>query len=199
MADFLNRWKTLRPRESFETLLSPHVDHLYRLAYRFTGSTHAAEDLVQDVLVKLVRMQGEIQRLEKPRPWLARVLYHEYVDRWRRERLAPIQLSTLEPAELERTQAQADLRPDANPERQVMGLQLRDQLLDGIALLNEDQRAVILFHDVEGYTLEELSITLNQPLGTLKSRVHRARARLREHLSRTDATFSEPDAFSMLG
>ena len=85
MTEFLNRWRTSKPTASFESLLAPHVDHLYRLAYRFTGNSHAAEDLVQDVLVKLYRMQGEIERLEKPRPWLARVLYHEYVDRWRRE------------------------------------------------------------------------------------------------------------------
>lgn len=197
MTDFLNRWNTRRPRETFEAMLAPHVEHLYRLAYRFTGNTHASEDLVQDVLVKLYRMQSEIQRLDKPRPWLARVLYHEYVDRWRRERLAPIQLSSLEPDEMERTESRADPHPGADPERQVMGLQLRDQLLEAISVLNEDQRAVILFHDVEGYTLEELSVTLNQPLGTLKSRVHRARARLRDHLNRTDATFSDVDAFSL--
>jgi RNA polymerase sigma factor (sigma-70 family) len=199
MTDFLNRWRTRRSQASFEALVAPHVEHLFRLAYRFTGSTPAAEDLVQDVLVKLYRMQTELERLDKPRPWLARVLYHEYVDRWRRERLAPVNLSSLDPDDIEGSRNEPDPHPTADPERQAIGTQLREQLVAAIALLNEDQRAVILFHDVEGYTLEELSVVLNQPLGTLKSRIHRARARLREHLCRTDATFSTPDAFSLLG
>lgn len=199
MTEFLNRWRSSRPKASFESLLAPHVDHLYRLAYRFTGNPHAAEDLVQDVLVKLYRMQGQIERLDKPRPWLARVLYHEYVDRWRRERLAPVNLSALEPAEVEISERALDPHPRTDPERHAIGLQLREQLLAAIALLNEDQRMVILFHDVEGYTLEELTIVLSQPLGTLKSRIHRARARLREHLSQGDATFSISETLSLLG
>jgi RNA polymerase sigma-70 factor (ECF subfamily) len=200
MTDFLNRWRSrTRPQASFESLVAPHVEHLFRLAYRFTGTTPGAEDLVQDVLVKLYRMQTELERLDKPRPWLARVLYHEYVDRWRRERLAPVTLSSLEPEDIELSRNEPDLHPGADPERQAIGSQLRDQLVAAIALLNEDQRAVILFHDVEGYTLEELSVVLDQPLGTLKSRIHRARARLREHLCRVDATFLTADAFSLLG
>lgn len=199
MSDFLNRWRSRRASEPFESLLAPHVDHLYQLAYRFTGSTPAAEDLVQDVLVKLYRMRAEIARLDKPRPWLARVLYHEYIDRWRRERLAPVTLSTLEPEEIARAEAKPDLNPGADPEQQAMGLQLRERLADAMALLNPDQRAVVLFHDVEGYTLEELSVVLSEPLGTLKSRIHRARAKLRDHLQRSDATFSGADAFSLPG
>ncbi len=199
MTEFLNRWRTSRPKASFESLLAPHVDHLYRLAYRFTGTTHAAEDLVQDILVKLYRMQAEIARLEKPRPWLARVLYHEYVDRWRRERLAPVNLSTLDANDGEMGDQEPDPNPEADPERQAMGMQLREQLLAAIGMLNEDQRTVILFHDVEGYTLEELSVVLSQPLGTLKSRIHRARARLREILSRSDATIPASDSLSLLG
>jgi len=110
-----------------------------------------------------------------------------------------VNLSSLEPDDIEYSRNEPDSHPTADPERQAIGSQLRDQLLCAIALLNEDQRAVILFHDVEGYTLEELSVVLNQPLGTLKSRIHRARARLREHLCRTDATFLTADAFSLLG
>ncbi|MGH8518939.1 MAG: RNA polymerase sigma factor, partial [Panacagrimonas sp.] len=61
MSEFLNRWRARKPQASFESLVAPHVEHLFRLAYRFTGSTHGAEDLVQDVLVKLYRMQGELE------------------------------------------------------------------------------------------------------------------------------------------
>lgn len=201
MAEFLKRWRGRRTQESFEALVAPHVEHLYRLAFRFTRNTAAAEDLVQDVLIKLFRIQDQIAGLERPKPWMARVLYREYVDRWRRDRLAPINLSELEPAgeESERGEniAEAEVDPSANPERDAMGSQLREQLSAAIAALSEDHRTVILFHDVEGYTLEELSTVMSLPIGTLKSRVHRARARLRELLVRTDETFSAADTFSM--
>lgn len=199
MAEFLNRWRARSSRESFELLLEPHVDHLYRLAYRFTRNTPAAEDLVQDVLVKAYRLRDEVSSLDRPRPWLARVLYREYVDRWRREKLAPINLSSLEPEDVAAVDTEADGRSGSDPEREAIGMQLRERLVDAIATLNEDQRAVILFHDVEGYTLEELAVVLSQPVGTLKSRIHRARARLRQVLSGPDGTFGTADAFSITG
>lgn len=181
--------------------MAPHVDHLYRLAYRFTRNTASAEDLVQDVLIKLFRIQDQIAGLERPKPWMARVLYREYVDRWRRDRLAPINMSDLDTdaSEAERTESRADaeIDPHANPERDAMSSELREQLSGAIAALSEDHRAVILFHDVEGYTLEELATVMSLPIGTLKSRVHRARARLREILVGVDETFSAADTLPM--
>lgn len=199
MADFLNRWRAMRSQASFETLMAPHVDHLYRLAFRFTRSTPAAEDLVQDVLIKACRLQNEVARLENPRAWLARVLYREYVDRWRREKLAPVNLSSLESDDGERSGAEFEAVSNADPERDAIATQLRERLAAAIGMLNEDQRAVILFHDVEGYTLEEISVVLAQPIGTLKSRIHRGRARLREILGGPQGTFSSAETCSQSG
>lgn len=201
MSEFLKRWRGRRAKDAFEALIAPHVEHLYRLAYRFTRNTAAAEDLVQDVLIKLYRIQDQIAGLERPKPWMARVLYREYVDRWRRDRLAPINLSDLDTdeSEAERTESRSDAEvdPEADPERDAISSELRAKLSEAIAALSEDHRAVILFHDVEGYTLEELATVMSLPIGTLKSRVHRARARLRELLVGADETFSAADTFSM--
>lgn len=200
MSEFINRWRASRANASFEALVAPHVEHLYQLALRFTRNTAAAEDLVQDVLVKLFRVQEQIVLLERPRPWMARVLYREYVDRWRRDRLAPINLSDLDGHDSEsghpENRGEAEPDPDADPLYDAEASQLREQLTAALAALSEDHRTVILFHDVEGYTLEELSTVLAVPLGTLKSRVHRARARLRAVLAQSDATFSGVDSFS---
>jgi len=69
--------------DAFETLLRPHLDALYRLAYRFTGNPADAEDLVQDVLIKLYPRRAELASIERLRPWLARVLYRQFVDKSR--------------------------------------------------------------------------------------------------------------------
>jgi len=75
---------------NFEDLLRPQVEYLYRLAWRFTGSVADAEDLVQDVLIKLFPRTQELLEIEKLRPWLARVLYNQFVDSVRRQARSPI-------------------------------------------------------------------------------------------------------------
>ena len=84
-------YRRARPPESnFEDLLRPQVEYLYRLAWRFTGSVADAEDLVQDVLIKLFPRTEELLGIERLRPWLARVLYNQYVDSVRQRARSPI-------------------------------------------------------------------------------------------------------------
>lgn len=197
MSAFLNRWRVRRAQEAFEAQIAPHVDHMYRLAVRFTGSSHAAEDLVQDVLIKVYRMRKQFTDLDQPRPWLSRVLYREFVDRWRREKRVPVNFSTLDTNEYDHQENLSD--DSCSPENEVAGMQLQKQLALAVAKLNDDQRTLIMFHDVEGYTLEELSVVLSVPVGTVKSRIHRARARLREILNESNGTNQSFDSFSLSG
>ncbi len=197
MSDFLNRWRVRRSQQAFEAQIAPYIDHMYCLAYRFTNSTPAAEDLVQDVLIKVYRMRKQFTDLEQPKPWLARVLYREFVDRWRREKRGPVNFSALETDEETRTFEIAD--DSLDPERDVAGSQLQQQLSDALQQLNPDQRTLVMLHDVEGYTLEELSVVLSLPIGTVKSRVHRARAKLREILTVSEGTIAGVDSFSVSG
>src|SRR5882762_11464065 len=84
-------YRKARPAElNFDDLLRPQVEYLYRLAWRFTGSVADAEDLVQDVLLKLFPKTEELLEIERLRPWLARVLYNQYVDSVRQRARSPI-------------------------------------------------------------------------------------------------------------
>lgn len=162
----------------FEDLLRPHVEHLYRLAWRFTGSAPDAEDLVQDVLLKLYPRTEELADIEQLRPWLVRVLYHQYVDLVRQKARSPI----ADPAP--RSEDDGDpldglLAVQDGPEEHAERGERHEHILRALAQLNPDQRAVVTMHDIEGYSLEELETILETPLGTLKSRLHRARDRLR--------------------
>src|SRR5258706_9200148 len=78
-----------RAQTDFERLLRPHLDHLYKLAYRFTGATDRAEDLIQDLLVRLYPRRDELTKVEQPRPWLVRVMYRLFIDQVRRDARAP--------------------------------------------------------------------------------------------------------------
>jgi len=175
-------YRQTRPAASnFEDLLRPQVDYLYRLAWRFTGSVSDAEDLVQDVLLKLFPRIKELLEIEMLRPWLARVLYRQYVDSVRRKSRSPIELVY----DADGEDDPLDLLPGIkeSPEEHAERSSLRERILEALERLNPEQRAVIAMHDVEGYSLEELETILETPLGTLKSRLHRARQRMRSLLT----------------
>src|SRR5947208_16187330 len=80
MPPVLRFGRTRTAASKFEDLLRPQVEYLYRLAWRFTGSVADAEDLVQDLLLKLYPRTRELLDIEHLRPWLAKVLYRQYID-----------------------------------------------------------------------------------------------------------------------
>ena len=167
-----------RHQNAFEALLSPHIEHLYRLAYRFTGQRSDAEDLVQDLLVKLFPRQHELEHIERLRPWLARTLYHHFIDQVRRNERNPV-TTALAILPDSHGNSLTELSTQGDSEHAV----IQRQLAAALMRLSPDHRAVISLHDIEGYTLQELEFMLDTPLGTLKSRLHRARAGLREALA----------------
>ena len=80
---------------SFENLLRPHVDRLYRLAFRLTNNVTDAEDLVQEVLIKAYERHAELTSIAALGPWLGRVLYNRFVDdtrRYARRRLQTVSI-----------------------------------------------------------------------------------------------------------
>jgi RNA polymerase sigma factor (sigma-70 family) len=174
-----SEYRRARPAElNFEDLLRPQVDYLYRLAWRFTGSVADAEDLLQDVLLKLFPRTGELLEIERLRPWLARVLYRQYVDSVRQRARSPI-VELVPDAENDDNPLDALPAAKDGPEEHAERSGQRERILRALDRLNPEQRAVVAMHDVEGYSLEELETMLETPLGTLKSRLHRARQRLR--------------------
>jgi RNA polymerase sigma-70 factor (ECF subfamily) len=183
-------------RESaFEVLIRPHLKPLYRVAYRLTGRREDAEDLVQELLVKLYGRRREVEAIDRLRPWLLRVLYCQFIDNHRRHSRSPLHLVADQGGAVDPLDSLAAPEPD--PEAMTAQAAETRALLAAIARLSEDHRIVIGLHDVEGYTLEEIQPMLDCPIGTLKSRLHRARARLRELLGEppaADKAAEEPAA-----
>jgi RNA polymerase sigma-70 factor, ECF subfamily len=157
----------------FASLLQPHLPRLFQLGYRLTGDRHEAEDLVQDVCLKFIPDLSQLQTLDAPGPWLARCLYREFIDRHRHQQRSPVSYTD----ELPETASEAP-----GPEAAAIAALTQEQIEQALQQLSPEARAVVVWHDVEGYTLDELARQLDTPLGTLKSRLHRARLQLREIL-----------------
>lgn len=160
----------------FEKAIRPWLSDLRRLAIRLTGNADDGEDLLQEMLLRLQPRLEEIAALDQPRPWLARVLYRLFVDQWRRRRSAP---DIDDESGVDDQPGISDL-PDEAFEHALTRQRLQAALDD----LPAFQRELVVLHDVEGYTLTEIARIADTPTGTLKSRLHRARAVLREHLVR---------------
>ena len=163
----------------FETIMKPHLLGLYRLAFRLTGKAADAEDLVQDVLVKLYPKRQELAEVEKLRPWLAKVLYRTFLDEQRRLKRSPLHLVNKKTEHEDCDILDSLPSDDCGPEEDTQAYQMRGLLQQAIRSLNPDQQHICMLHDVEGYTLSELEDILETPIGTLKSRLHRARKNLR--------------------
>ena len=179
---FRLRGRTETPAQEFDGLVREHVRAFYRTAYRWTGSADRAEDLVQDLLVRLYPRLDELRGIDLLRPWATRVMYRIFIDQLRRERSSPVQFGS-EPAEGEELETQLT-EPEHEPPQLVDQQLTQERLAAAWAQLSEEHRVVLSMHDVEGYSLVELAAMMDLPVGTLKSRVHRARARLRELLPR---------------
>jgi len=167
-------WSRSKPIDRFEILLRPFINYLYQLAWRFTNKQTDAEDLVQDLLCKLYPRQEELEKIENLRPWLAKVLYRLHIDRLR--------LSSRTPVELAETGLNTDEELDIPVSTQAdqEQAQLISQIERLLPQLNEDQRLLLILHDVEGYTLNEIREMTDTSIGTLKSRLNRGRKKLRE-------------------
>ena len=170
-------------RRRFSALIEPHMESLYRQAWRLCGNTPDAEDLLQELMIKIYPRLDEAAKIDKLRPWMARILFNLFIDGKRRNTRSPLHLVV-------------DNNPDSTPGPSLDEMasshpgpeqcQAQDDsqraLLAAVARLNDEQRQVLTLHDMEGFTLLELSGILDCPLGTLKSRLHRAREKVKQDL-----------------
>ena len=166
----------------FDHLLREHVPALYRAAYRWTGAVDRAEDLVQELLVRLYPKLDELRRLDRVRPWALRVMYRIFVDQVRRERSSPVQFGS-DPPDDNEEEGQELIDQSAGPAELLEQELTQDRVLAAWERLSEEHRVVLSMHDIEDYSLPELAQIMDVPLGTLKSRLHRARAKLKELLA----------------
>ena len=160
---------------AFTRYVLPEVDVLFRVARSMTRHTADAEDLVQDTMLRAFR---SIERFDgrHPRAWLLTIMRNAQINRVRRRRPG-----LLDDPDDAADRALAD--PAAGPEDQVLDRQFDDVVEDAYRALSDDFRAVIDLVDLAGLSYLEAAAVLDIPQGTVMSRLHRGRKRIREALA----------------
>jgi RNA polymerase sigma-70 factor, ECF subfamily len=165
--------------DAFNTLILTYQDHLYSIALRITTDEDAAADAVQEALLSAFR---HIQAFRNGcfRSWLARITVNACYDELRRKSRRPTQ-----PLELVSSDGQEvdlnDWLSDSNPgtEYQIESSELEYAIHDALRSLTPLYRAAVVLVDVQGYSYEEAADILRIPVGTIRSRLARARSQLR--------------------
>jgi len=159
---------------SWEEVARSHGRFLYTLAYRLTGDHDDAQDLVQEVLLR-VRRGLTTYQAGSLEGWLSRITTNAFLDEMRRRRRRPVH-----PVPDLSEHATA---VDPDPEAELARVHLPDELQQALAELPPDYRTAVVLSDVVGYGYAEIADALGIPLGTVRSRIHRGRAALREKLA----------------
>lgn len=165
----------------FESEFMPHIDSMYNFAYRLTFDEDEAKDLVQDTYLKAYRFISSFQEGTNAKAWLYRILKNSFINDYRKKSKQPAKVDYQEVEQFynsEDTPANAtvDLRMEAT--KDMIG----DEISNALNSLAIDFRTVIILCDLEGFTYEEMAKILDIPIGTVRSRLHRARNLLREKL-----------------
>ena len=158
---------------TWEEIARDHGRFLYTVAYRLTGNHEDAQDLVQDVLIRVNR------GLTTYRPgslegWLSRITSNAFLDRVRARKRRPVDALPDDPERVLPTSASAD--------EALANACLPDDVQAALLDLPEDYRAAVVLCDVVGFSYQEIADALDLPVGTVRSRIHRGRGRLREVL-----------------
>jgi len=172
-------------RELFEAEVRPQLDVLYSMALRLTRSPVDAEDLVQDTLVRAYRFYNRFEAGTNFKAWLLRIQMNTFVNRYRRAtRERQVFEGPMATPVGEGVMSRATMRgltdPVGDAQRQLIAREIQRAFDE----LSEDARAMVLLADVEELSYKEIADVVGCPIGTVMSRLHRARKQLQSSLQK---------------
>lgn len=170
------------PRRRFQLEALPHLDALYRTAFRLARNTDNANDLLQETMLRGFRFFHQFSSGTNCRAWLMTILYNVFRNAYPRAIREQVAASA---EEFERRADTDSVYESASssPEQIVLDSLFHDEVEQALEALSEEFRTVLLMVDVGELSYEEVARMLEMPIGTVKSRVSRARASMRCQLA----------------
>jgi RNA polymerase sigma-70 factor, ECF subfamily len=171
-------------RDEFERTALEHLDTLYRIARRLTHDPLRAEDLVQETYLRALRGRDAF-RLQPfgMRPWLLRIMHNQYYSQSERDRRQPVALDGEHLESASSMGGQSDAHVWTSPPLSEASFEAMDErLVRALNALPVEYQVVLLLWAVDGLAYKEIAEAVGIPIGTVMSRLHRARQRLSDQL-----------------
>jgi RNA polymerase sigma-70 factor (ECF subfamily) len=173
--------KKTRNQIVFEEELFPHIDALKTFAYHLSYNEEDANDLVQETYMKAHRFIEKYDQGTNAKAWLFKILKNAYINEYRKKSKRPQKVDFEDIVSYQNSDSASsskylDLR------QEIFENMMGDEVTIAINSLPIDFRTVILLCDIEGFTYEEISKIIDVPIGTVRSRLFRARNMLKEKL-----------------
>jgi len=167
--------------EIFNGEFMPHIHSMYNFGYRLTLERDDAKDLVQDTYLKAYRFIESFQKGTNAKAWLFRILKNSFINDYRKKSKEP---NKVDYQEVETYYNSDEVDRQITPDLRVESLKdmIGDEISNALNALDVDFRTVIILCDLEGFKYEEMAKILDIPIGTVRSRLHRARNLLKDKL-----------------
>lgn len=163
---------------AFEELVSLYEKKVYNYCFRMTNNKEDAEDLTQEVFIKVFKSLQSFKGNSQLSTWIYRIAHNICIDKFRKSKVTLVSLS---PSKEKEDDREMDLpSPEPSPEDKLLTKEHRELVQSCINGLKPEYRSVIVLRDIQHYSYEEIADILNVPLGTVKSHISRARLALRE-------------------
>lgn len=166
----------------FDREFMPHINSMYNFAFRLTMDEDDANDLVQDTYLKAFRFISSFERGTNAKAWLFRILKNSFINDYRKKTKEPSKVDYQEVEGFYDSEEAAGTDQTTDLRVEMVQDMLGDEITVALNSLPVDFRTVIILCDVEGFTYEEMAKILDIPIGTVRSRLHRARQLLKDKL-----------------
>ena len=179
-----NGYSDLEKRDIFNNEFMVHIDALYNFAFKLTLDEDEAKDLLQDTCMKAFRFIDSFEKGTNAKAWLFRILKNNFINDYRKKSKTPGMVDYKEVETYynsEDGESPVEITTDLRSET-IKGM-LGDEITNALNSMDVDFRTVIILCDLEGFKYEEMAKILDIPIGTVRSRLHRARNILKEKLA----------------
>lgn len=176
----------------FNEEFMPHIDAMYNFAFRLTLDEDDAKDLVQETFMKAYRFINSFETGTNAKAWLFRILKNSFINNYRKKSKQP---NKVDYQEVETFYNSDSVNENITTDLRVETVQhlIGDEITNALNSLDVDFRTVIILCDLEGFTYEEMAKILDIPIGTVRSRLHRARNLLKEKLKQYASSLGYKD------
>lgn len=161
----------------FDSIVVPQIDALKNFALKMTNDLDEGDDLLQDTLLKAFRFFDKFEKGTNAKAWLFQIMKNSFINNYRKTNRQPHKVDYEDVQNFYENIKSEDVKTQ-HYESDAFSDVLDDEIANALSILPDDFRTIVFLSDIEGYTYEEIAEFMDCPIGTVRSRLHRARKML---------------------